>query len=467
MKTIKHSIKVSLFSALFLAALFGCERDLTENAEFSTFSKTAEIFTDTFIGLGEDFFFPYSDGFAKAEILSVESGVSYKGTSSMRIDVPDNNDPDGSYAGAFFRVDGSGRNLTGYNALTFWAKASQSGNIESVGFGQSESSKYEVSANDLHVTTTWKKYIIPIPDPSKLVEERGMFWLSDNNNPVAYTIWFDEIRFEKLGTLGQPRPAIMNGEDVVENTFNGVSTNVTGLTQTLNTGTGENITVNAAPAYYTFHSSNPNVAIVNESGVVSVLNAGTAKITATLAGVAAKGSLTINSLGAFTAAPTPTRDASTVISIFSDAYTNVPIDYYNGFFAPFQTTQGGFKSVGGGENIIHYTDLNFVAIGTFRDVPSVDASGMTHMHVDINVQEAIDAGDFIRLQLINSVGNNETSGDYTIDGSQLTTQGWASFDIPLASFSGPADKSKLGLYFFISDGTISNIFVDNLYFYKV
>ena len=37
----------------------------------------------------------------------------------MRIDVPNANDPEGNYAGAIFRVEGQGRDLSGYNALTF------------------------------------------------------------------------------------------------------------------------------------------------------------------------------------------------------------------------------------------------------------------------------------------------------------------------------------------------------------
>jgi hypothetical protein len=47
--------------------------------------------------------------------------VKYKGTASMRFDVPRVGDPGGSYAGAIF-PDATGRNLTGYDALTFWVK---------------------------------------------------------------------------------------------------------------------------------------------------------------------------------------------------------------------------------------------------------------------------------------------------------------------------------------------------------
>ena len=73
---------------------------------------------------------------------------------------------------------------------------------------------------------------------------------------------------------------------------------------------------------------------------------------------------------------------------------------------------------------------------------------------------------FIRLQLINTVGGNEISGSVTIDGAQLSTNSWVGFDVPLADFTGLSVRNDIGLLFFISDATISNIFVDNIYYYK-
>ena len=91
---------------------------------------------------------------------------------------------------------------------------------------------------------------------------------------------------------------------------------------------------------------------------------------------------------------------------------------------------------------------------------------MTNFHVDINVREAIQSGDFIRLQLINDVGGNESSGNYIINDSQLLTEQWISLDIPLSDFTGLSSKDQLGLIFFVSDASVSNIYVDNVYYYK-
>jgi hypothetical protein len=470
MKNIKHLNFKSLFLILVFMTLVGCERELSSDAEFATFSKTGEIFTDAPIGLGSDFYFPFLG--SKATAWTVDESEGYESTASMRFDVPNADDPDGSFAGAIFRVDGSGRNLTEFDALTFWAKASQGVTIGEIGFGQDfGENKFQVTRTNVTLGTTWVKYIIPIPDASKLTEERGMLWYSagtQNTGGFGYTFWFDEVQFEKLGTIAQPQPAILNGVNVEQDAFINIPLELTGLTQTFNLASGENITVLAKPSYFDFKSSDIDVARANELGVVSVIANGQATISATLGDVAAQGSLALNVNGTFDFAPAaPERNANDVISIFSDAYTNAPVDYYNGFFLDgFQTTLGGAPPLDvNGDAVINYTVFNFVGIGTFEGVPSINTTEMTHLHIDIKVNENIDASDFITVQLLNSVGDNETSGSVTFNADTFTRDAWVSLDIPLNDF-GLADRSQIGLLFFISDATISDIFVDNIYYYK-
>ncbi|SHG21354.1 carbohydrate-binding protein [Flagellimonas flava] len=472
MKNIKYkNLRFVFLLSLSMAVFYSCERDFSDDVEFATFSTTADVFTDSPVGLGSNFYFPFLN--SKATAFRVDNEVGFESEASIRIDVPNANDPEGSFAGAIFRIDGAGRDLSGYDALTFYAKASRGIVIGEIGFGQDfEENKFQVTRNGVTLSTDWVKYVIPIPDPSKLVEERGMLWFSAGTDATAgfgYTFWMDEVKFERLGNIAQPRPAILNGADIAQEGFLGIPITIQGLTQTFNIGSGENITLTAKPGYFDFESTNVDVARANELGEVSVVGTGEATITASLANVAAAGSLALNVTRAFDFAPTPPqRDPSDVISIFSDAYTNVGVDYFNGFFIPDgQTTQGGAPPLDlNGDRVINYTQLNFVGIGFFTDVAPVNATAMETLHLDIKVNEAIAPGDFIRLQLLNSVGNNETSGEYTINGDALTTDGWVSFDIPLSDFVGLTDRSQLGLLFFITDSTISDIFVDNIYFYR-
>ncbi|MBZ9777674.1 carbohydrate-binding protein [Psychroflexus sp. CAK8W] len=475
----KKYIQFIALAVLSMIMTTSCERDVSDDAVLATFPSNADVYTDNPVGLTDEFFISFNpaDG-ANPEGFGTDQNEAYVGTSSIRLDIPAPNDPDGGFIGGIFKDRGEGRNLTEYDALTFWVKASRTALFDEVGFGfDFELDKYTVARTDIQLSTDWRKVIIPIPDPSKLIQEKGMFFFStgtSSTDGVGFTIWIDEIRFENLGTIAQPQPRILNGENISQQGFINVPFQLTGLTQTFNTESGRNVSVNAAPSFFDFSSSNPGVATVDEFGLASVIGEGEVTISASLDGVGAQGSLSLNVEGGFNFAPDPTQPAENVVSIFSDAYQDIPVSRYNSFFEPFQNTLGGVVPVGP-ESIISYTDLNFVGI-VFNDVtfPSeavqpVNATNLTHLHVDINVQEAIQANDRLLLQLTN-YGASETVGSFLISGNQLVEDQWVSFDIPLSDFSGLGDKNRIGLLLFNSeDGpnnpTISNIFLDNIYFY--
>jgi hypothetical protein len=481
MKNLKiNYLKNTFLLGLVIITSISCERVPSEEASYATSPTTAEIFTDTPIGMGSNFYFPYAPGpdnpvGSKLTAWTVDSQVSYSGSSSMRFDVPNGNDPKGNYAGGIFRVDGAGRDLTGYDALTFWAKATQNVSINEIGFGEDfYPNKYITTMRNVSITTNWVKYIIPIPDASKLVNERGMLRYAAGGigtEKLGYTFWIDELKFEKLGTIGQPRPKILKGLNIVEQTFIGSTKTLTDLTQTFNMADGLNQTVSASPSYFAFTSSDPSVATVSELGVVNVIGAGSTVITAKLGGKDASGSLTLNSLGVFTPAPTPTRDAANVISIFSDKYTNVPVEYYNGYWAPYQTTQGQADININGDNIIKYSQFNFV--GTQFAQPTVNASQMTHLHLDVQVQNTTGIRNAFKIA-INDFGadgtyggGNDTGQQLTITNPNLPSGTWVSFDLPLSNFTGLTSRAHLAQIVLESSTGITDILLDNVYFYAV
>jgi len=390
----------------------------------------------------------------------------------MRFDVPSVGDPGGAYAGGVY-IDGSGRNLTDYDALTFWVKGSQAATLNEVGFGTDFGlNKYNVLMKNISIGTNWQKVIIPIPDASKLIQEKGMFWYSEGpENGLGYTFWIDNVKYEKLGTIAHPVPAILNGANSTEQTFIGSTITLSGLTDTFNMPNGIDQTISVAPSYYSFTTTNPSVATVSELGVISVIGPGTCVINATLAGDQALGSLTINSLGVFTPAPTPTQNASNVISIFSNAYTNVPVEYYNGYWAPYQTTQGQADVHINGDDIIKYSQFNFVGIQFAQ--PTINASSMTHVHLDLKVQNATGTGNSIKVAL-NDFGSdgvygggNDSGQQITINNPTLSTGAWVSLDLPLSSFTGLTSKAHLAQVVLESNSGITDLLVDNIYFYAV
>lgn len=471
----KHSQFLAVCLLIILVAS-SCTRE-EDGLVPARFSQTGEIFTDDFIGLGTNFYFPYLG--AKPDVFSVDGDEGYESDASIRIDVPNANDPSGNFAGAIFRIDGAGRDLVDYDALTFWAKASQAVTINEFGFGQNFlGDEFRVVKSGVELTTNWKQYIIPIPDPSKLTQERGVFQfaaggIGPEGQEVGYTFWVDELKFERLGTVAQPRPAILGGLDLVETGFIGGKTAVTGFTQTFNLATGANSTVIATPAYFDFASSNQNVATVDELGVIAIVGEGSARITATIGGVQAAGSKTIQSQGEFVFAPDPTAPAADVISIFSDVYQDVPAALISNF-GDFQTSTLTVLEING-DSVLNYQSVNFFGIVTNGEVPTIDASQMTNLHMDILITDNLPSGAFLELQLRNigpngTIETNQFTGQPTGDDTEirtrptLSTDQWISVDFDI---TGLADRSAIGQIVFVSpDQGPNSFYVDNIYFSK-
>ena len=461
MKTYKYNRLTQLLAAGIIFVFFlGCERDISDLEEAS-FPTNPEVFINGFSpGLNYAAF-----GGSVPTAFSVDNQVTYSENSSasMRFEVPDAGDPRGSFAGGVFFTDG-GRDLSGYNALTFWAKATQSTTIGEIGFGNDlGENKYVVSIQGLNVTTGWKKYIIPIPDPSRLTNERGLlYYAAGNIDGKGFTFWIDEVRFEKLGTIAHPKFAIMNGENLMETSFVGVSTAVGGLMSTFNMPTGIDQSISIAPAYFDFASSDPSIATVDETGNILVTGGpGTAEITAQVGDTPADGSLTIQSIGDFEHAPTPIHDPANVISIFSDHYDNVPVDYYNGYWEPWQTTMSA-DFVINGDHVLHYYDFNFVGI-QFAS-PTVDATAMTHLHLDIYLPNQLNAGAQFQIELVDF--GADVAGVHTINIAADQSQEWISLDIPLDDFPGLTSRSALAQIIFVNASeNIPSFFADNIYFY--
>ena len=475
------SLKFATLAIFSMIVVSSCERDISSDVVPATFPNTGEIYTDAPVSLTDEFFISFDPaGGANTNGFGTDENEAFLGSSSIRIDVPAANDPDGGFIGGIFRDRGNGRDLTNYDALTFWAKGSTTGTIGQVGFGTDFlNGQYPASRANIQLSTDWRKYIVPIPDPSKLVQERGVFLFAaggvdivdniPNGNEIGWTFWLDEIKFEKLGTIAQPRPAIFNGSDIIQSTFNSTTIEITGLTQTFNVGTGADVTVSASPAYFTFQSTEQGVAVVNQDeATVSVISEGESVITARLAGVEAEGSLKVVSAGDFPQPPIPTIPQSDVISLFSNSYDDVPVDTFR---ADFGSTGFEFISVDGND-VLSYSSLDFVGV-QFQN-PTVDASDMDFMHMDLFTTSTT-SNNFV-IQIRDRGANGEINTNiftgqpeqddkekrFTLIPSDLTQGQWISIDIPLNGGLA-SQKNNLAQLVFVGD---IDFIADNLYFYK-
>ena len=87
-----------------------------------------------------------------------------------------------------------------------------------------------------------------------------------------------------------------------------------------------------------------------------------------------------------TAAPTPTVPAEDVISFFSGAYDDVPVQFWSTEWDESEVAD----AQAAGDGVKHYTGMRFAAID-FGETP-VDARGMTHVHLDIWTPEPTGEG---------------------------------------------------------------------------
>lgn len=453
----------TIISALFFTS---CERDpnVLEPADYPV---DPEVFIDGFSsGLNYAAF-----GGSKVTAFDVVTDIKYKGTRSMRIEVPDFEDPQGAYAGGAYFTN-VGRNLSGYDALTFWAKASQPANIDIMGIGNDlGQSKNLATVSGLAVNTNWKKYIIPIPDPGRWTAERGMFFYSEGpENNKGYTIWFDEVQFEKLGTVAYPRPFILNGQDQNTVAIIGQTLTIGDIYVLFNMPDGTDQRVNVAPGYFTYSSTNESVATVNESGQISIVGLGTAKVTAKFGSIDATGSITINVEESPERAPVPTVPAENVISLFSNAYTNVPVDTWaTGWLFSTAVLQ---EIQIEGDDVKLYTNLNFNGIEFASQ--TIDVTEMTRFHMDIWTPISTTPPAAFKILLVdfgaNGVfgGNDDKSHEITFTANTvpgLETREWVQLDVPMSAFTGLTTRAHLA-QLVISGDSISTVYVDNVYFYN-
>lgn len=481
-------LKIKFFICLFFVILvIGCERDISDDAVVAGYPKTGEIFTDDVIGMGSNFYFPYLG--SKPTAWTVDRTVGYNSTASMRFDVPNANDPGGSYAGAIFRTEGEGRDLTGYDALTFYVKASQGVVIGEFGFGEDFlGNKFLATITNISVGTSWRKIIIPIPNASKLVKERGMFRYSAGStgtNGLGYAFWIDDLKFEKLGTISTVDAKIFNGQNIVVDGFLNSLQIINQLSVTSNLANGQNVSVNAAASYFTFFRSDNNLPpasqvlsdfALNDQGQVFtkvVGMSGSAVVTAQLGNTIALGSLQVNAAGSFVNAPIPTQNPANVLSIFSDTYSTIA-GFNPGIFAGPAT--GSISApVNVGNQHIRYQSIDFIGIG-WNGVVNATSKNTMHLHVKLIgpsvANLTVELIDFGPDGIDNGFGaGGGTAGGNNISG-QLVQDQWVSINIPLNQFNSPTggggagnpNRNNLGYVVLVSNNGASFL-VDNIYFY--
>lgn len=164
-------------------------------------------------------------------------------------------------------------------------------------------------------------------------------------------------------------------------------------------------------------------------------------------------------------APTPTYPAANVISLFSNAYTNVPVDTWS---AAWDMADVANVQINGNDTKL-YTNLTYAGI-EFTSNP-INATGMTHFRMDIWTHDATALPAVFKIKLVDFGANGVWSGgddvehELTFDAATnppLVSDAWITFDIPLTAFTGLTTTGHLAQL--IISGTPNTVYVDNVLF---
>jgi hypothetical protein len=162
------------------------------------------------------------------------------------------------------------------------------------------------------------------------------------------------------------------------------------------------------------------------------------------------------------AAPTPDRLPESVISLYSNAYTNVPVDTWRTDWSVGDLEDLDIE----GDDVKKYSNLNYVGILT--ESTQVDATEMTHFNVDIWSPNATT----FRVKLVDFGPNGVYDGggddvEFEVAIENPAQGEWVSVDIPLSDFTGLTTRAHISQYILsAAPADEATVFIDNVFFYN-
>ena len=156
----------------------------------------------------------------------------------------------------------------------------------------------------------------------------------------------------------------------------------------------------------------------------------------------------------------PVRQPTDVVSIFSDAYSDISLDE----LPTTWSVVGGFEAVNvNSDNVWKMTSLDFLGMVTSY-AAGADLSGMEMMHIDYWVPDGNTEGLSVKIvdTAPSPIEEAEVSLGTTVGGS------WQSIDIDMTAFDSGnlSGKTNITQIIIDSDGISPVVYIDNFYFYK-
>ena len=159
-------------------------------------------------------------------------------------------------------------------------------------------------------------------------------------------------------------------------------------------------------------------------------------------------------------APTPNLLPESVISLFSNAYTDVPVDMWITDWSAGELEETDIE----GNDIKVYSSLNFV--GVITEANKIDATGMTHFRTDIY---SLDAETF-KVKLVDFGPDGAWQGgddvEHEVVFENIAQGEWVTLDIPLEDFTGLTTRGHISQLIYAAEPAgEATVLIDNVFFY--
>lgn len=217
---------------------------------------------------------------------------------------------------------------------------------------------------------------------------------------------------------------------------------------------------------FSYTSSNTGVATISGS-TVTIVGIGTSTITATQAASGSYGSASITAslvvtapslpTAPTTAAATPNKPQANVISMYSNAYPNRTVDTWSAGWDQADIADTTIT----GNDTKKYSNLVFSGIEFTSS--TINATNAEYFHIDIWTPNT----SVFRVKLVDFGANGTYGGgddkEHELTFSAPALSSWASYDIPMSSFTNLTTKAHLAQMIFVSNN--STVYFDNVYFW--
>lgn len=363
---------------------------------------------------------------------------------------------------AYTNFNYQGTDLTSTNAssmeflhIDIWTSTATNVKVSPINNGAGATGASEFLVNVPLVSGGWSSVDIP---KSAFT---GMTWdavaqlkFDGQGGTSPSTIYLDNIYFYKVPVVAAA-DATLSNLTVNGTTITGFSPSTLSYTYSLPNGTTVVPTVAATATQATSN------AVVTQASALP----GTSSVLVTSQNGSTK-TYTVNFVltGPNVAAPTPTIPAANVISLFSNAYTNIAIDAWSASWDDSSVTD--MQVAGNDIKKINFT--NFLGVDFSGPGHHKNMTNATRFHMDVWV-DSLPVGYVFNPKFSQWGG---TSGEVSafllnVNGGtspSLSTGQWVSIDVPITQFTGTLTRNDVAQL--ILSSNIGTVYVDNIYVYN-